>query len=100
LSDAAQTNLLARLRGFTGVPGSSLAQPSGSVADLTTQSNVDTAATEHLEYRLQIIRRLQTGNPDDAQFVPGEQYPFGIGLMDGDGRNHIGSRREILSLDP
>lgn len=100
-----KTDLLARLRGFSGVPGYYLTPPSGSVADIVTQSNVDYTLIEDSDlmranYRLLMIRDLNTTNDDDAQFTPGNSYPFGVALMDNDGRNHIGARRETLSLDP
>ena len=98
-----QTDVLARLRGFTGVPGYFLTTPEGSVADLTTQSNVDYTMIEdasNTHYRLLIVRALATGNADDTQFSPGNAYPFGVALMDDDGRNHIGSRLQTLSLAP
>jgi hypothetical protein len=103
LSGGDKANVLARIRGFFGVPGYFLAAPSGSVADVRTQSNVDVElieTTESAEYRLLLIRRLNTGNADDVQLAPGNMYLFGVALMDNDGRNHIGSRRETLALDP
>ena len=103
LSADDKTNVLARLRGFTGVPGYFLTPPSGSVADVRTQSNVEVIQiddTERAQYRVLMIRPLQTGNQDDAQFIAGSQYVFGVALMDNDGRNHVGSMKEILSLDP
>ncbi len=103
LSAAEKTDLLARIRGFAGVPGYYLTQPSGSIADIRTQSNVEVElieSTESEQYRLLMIRPLQTGSGDDAQFVPGGQYPFGVALMDNDGRNHVGSRLETLVIEP
>jgi mono/diheme cytochrome c family protein len=103
LSAANKANVLARIRGLAGVPGYVLATPSGSVADVRTQSNVTVErieTTEWTEYRLLMIRRLSTGNADDIQLAPGSAYPFGVALMDNDGRNHIGSPRETLALDP
>lgn len=103
LSEQQKTDLLARLRGMSGVPGYYLTQPDGSVADVVTQSNVDYTLitdTERSTYRLLMIRDLNTGNDDDAQFAPGGEYVFGVGLMDNDGRNHLGSRKELLSLEP
>ncbi|HSQ00703.1 MAG TPA: ethylbenzene dehydrogenase-related protein [Candidatus Dormibacteraeota bacterium] len=98
-----QTDVLARLRGFSGVPGYFLTTPEGSVADITTQSNVDYTMIEdasRTHYRVLIIRARATGNADDTQFSPGSAYPFGVALMDNDGRNHIGSRLQMLSLEP
>jgi predicted CXXCH cytochrome family protein len=103
LSAQEKTDLLARLRGFTGVSGYFLTSPSGSVADILTQSNVDVSfvsSARRTDYRVLMIRALETGNADDVRFAPGERYTFGVALMDNDGRNHIGSRRETLALDP
>jgi cytochrome c553 len=105
LSAEGKNDLVARLRGFSGIPGYFLTQPSGSVADIVTQSNVDYTEVEEADltrtdYQLLIIRDLDTGNDDDASFEPGGDYVFGVALMDNDGRNHVGARREIMSLAP
>lgn len=103
LSDEQQTDLLARLRGFSGVPGYYLTAPAGSVADITTQTNVEFAQIDtpvRTHYRVLIIRKLNTGHDDDAPFAPGSSYPFGVAMMDNDGRNHIGSRLETLTIQP
>jgi hypothetical protein len=103
LSADAQTDLLARVRGMAGVPGYFLTEPEDSNADIVTQSNIDYTMLGDVEwthYRLLIIRALDTGNTDDAAFAPGNDYPFGVALMDNDGRNHIGSRRELLTIEP
>lgn len=104
-SAAQKTDVLARLRGFSGIPGYFLTAPSGSIADIVTQSNVDLtrvgpAALERVDYEVLIIRPLDTGFDDDVQFVPGNDYPFGVALMDDDDRNHIGTRYEILRIEP
>jgi len=103
LSDEQKTDVLARLRGFSGVPGYFLTPPAGSVSDIETQSNVDYTQvdeTTRTHYRLLIIRKLDTGNADDAAFAPGHDYAFGVAIMDNDGRNHVGSRRETLTILP
>jgi predicted CXXCH cytochrome family protein len=103
LGSADKANVLARIRGFAGVPGYSLTVPGGSAADVRTQSNlaVDLIESTNSErYRVLLARRLATQNDDDLELAPGERYPFGVALMDGDGRNHIGSQRETLAIDP
>ncbi len=103
LSEEEKNDLLARLRGFSGIPGYYLTRPQGSVGDIVTQSNIDYEQVNDVRrthYRLLMIRALDTGHDDDAQFTPGNEYPFGVALMDNDGRNHVGARREILSLGP
>ena len=89
-----------RLRGRAGILPD---DAGGSVADLqhasrTSQSISSSPPTRSVS--LADDRRLATGNADDVQFTPGERHPFGVALMDGDGRNHIGSRHETLSLAP
>lgn len=103
LTAEAKVDLLARLRGFSGVPGYYLTPPAGSVADIQTQSNVEYALIESAErthYRVLMIRKLDTGNADDRAFAAGQDYVFGVALMDNDGRNHIGAPRETLSIEP
>lgn len=100
-----QTNVLARLRGMSGIPGYYLGTPSGSAADLRTVSNVSYTLvndTMHARYQVIMIRDLDTGNADDAQFTPAtvSSYKFGVALMDNDGRNHVGSRLETLDFMP
>jgi mono/diheme cytochrome c family protein len=95
------TDVLARLRGFSGIPGYFLTNPSGSQADIITKSNVVLTQVDnitHTTYQLLMIRALQTSNADDAQFTPPMSYRFGVGLMDNDGRNHVGSRLETLDF--
>lgn len=95
-------DVIARLRGFSGIPGYFLTQPSGSQADIRTKFNVVLTQVDdvtHTTYQLLMIRALQTGNPlDDVQFDPAMSYKFGVGLMDNDGRNHVGSRLEVLDF--
>lgn len=102
-SAAEKTNVLARLRGFSGIPGYVIGSPDGSAADITGQSNTDYSRVDNADlrrtfYRVMIRRALDTGNSDDVRFVPGEAYPFGVALMDNDGINHVGAQRETLSL--
>jgi hypothetical protein len=102
-SSADKANVLTRIRGFAGVPGYSLTAPSGSAADIHTQSNVLVDFVGSLEsdrYRVLMIRPLATGAADDVMLTPGNSYRFGVALMDADGRNHIGAERETLNVDP
>jgi len=93
-------DLLALVRGFSGVPAYILQEPSGSNADIHASSNVITARVTPggIRYKVLLIRNLTTGNSDDVQFDPKttSSYPFGIALMDADGINHIGSLKETL----
>ncbi|MCK6554429.1 ethylbenzene dehydrogenase-related protein [Candidatus Binatia bacterium] len=103
LTEQEKTDLLARLRGMSGVPGYYLKPPTGSAADIVTQSNVEyelVVDVTRTNYRVLMVRLLDTGHDDDARFTPGNAYVFGVALMDNDGRNHIGSRKETLNIDP
>lgn len=55
LSAAEQTDLLARLRGFSGIPGYYLTQPDGSLADIVTQSNVDYTMIEGSDLMCEVL---------------------------------------------
>jgi mono/diheme cytochrome c family protein len=109
LSDAQKNDVVTYLRGISGTPGYYLQVPSGSCADITTQSNltptnIDNATVasknNHGNYQVVIIRKLKTNNPDDVQFdfTKSKTYQFGVALMDNDGRNHIGSKVITLTF--
>jgi len=103
-------NLIAYIKGFSGgTPGTYLQTPTGSNADIIAISNVTpsqiTNASSpskniHTKYQVLIIRKLNTGNPDDIQFVPTttKMVKFGVALMNKDGANHIGSAIETLTF--
>jgi hypothetical protein len=99
--------------------------PDGSDADVTTITNLDYSQAgidsltnisdsqgpdfneELNKYKFQqdgycvvIVRNLETGNADDTQFDPSQQYIFGVALMDNDGQNHIGNTHLTLSFLP
>lgn len=104
LSEKQKQDVIARLQAFAGVPGNILQQPDGSNADIMAVSNIpllkvdDQAA--RTKYQVLLIRKLNTGNTDDANFDvnSGKQYTFGIALMDNDGKNHIGSNKQVLTF--
>lgn len=97
LSATDVTDVIARIRGFTGVPGYYLQQPTGSAADIIVL-NSKTIYKDGV-YTVQIRRPLNSGHPDDdVQFDPlnTKEYPFGVAVMDKDGKNHAGSAYNIL----
>lgn len=109
LNASQRNDVLAYLRGLSGTPGYYLQTPTGSCADITTQSNlspinidnaVSVAKNQHGPYQIVIIRKLKTNNPDDVQFdfSKSKTYKFGVALMDNDGRNHIGSKLITLTF--
>jgi hypothetical protein len=82
---------------------------SGSAADIKALSNItpvqisnaiNASTNKHGVYQVLIIRKLKTGNADDVQFDPKstKTYPFGVALMDGDGKNHIGAKLATLTF--
>lgn len=97
-----QNDLLAYIRGLGSVPGVYLTPPSGSTADIWTASNVARArintTSAHTLYSVVFIRNLNTSHADDVQFVSpeGKSYTFGVALMNGDSKNHIGSQKQTL----
>jgi mono/diheme cytochrome c family protein len=109
LTASQKDDIIAYLRGLSGVPGYYLQQPNGSNADITAISNVTPvqiasavlpATNVHTNYKVLIIRNLKTNNPDDVQLDPSlnRTYKFGVALMDNDGKNHIGSVIETLTF--
>lgn len=104
-----KNDVVAYLRGLSGVPGYFLNMPTGSNADIKIVSNVTPVqivnamlpvTNEHTKYQVLIIRKLKTNNNDDAQFdlLTQKNYSFGVALMNNDGKNHIGSNIETLTF--
>jgi hypothetical protein len=105
MDSAQQIGVYTYIMGFVGVPGYYLQEPTGSNADIISESNVNMVqvnklATGNIQYKVLLIRKLNTGNPDDAVFTPSQNpvVPFGIALMGNDGINHIGSFKETLQF--
>ena len=109
LSAQSKNDIIAYMRGLSGVPGYYLTTPSGSCADIIAVSNVTpvqitsaqlTSTNIHTTYKVLIIRKLNTNNSDDVKFdlSTSHTYKFGVALMDNDGRNHIGSTLETLTF--
>ena len=107
LSANEKNDVIAYLKGLSGVPGNYLTTPDGSNADITAVNNVTAiqiknamlpATNQHTQYQVLFTRKLNTGNADDVQFdpTPGKSYRFGIAIMNNDGKNHIGSNAETL----
>ena len=99
-------DLIAYIKGLGSIPGTYLHAPSGSCADVWSVSNVAKArintVNPHTLYQVVFVRTLSNGNGDDIQFTSpeGKSYPFGIALMNGDSKNHIGSLKQILTFKP
>ncbi|MBI1766957.1 MAG: hypothetical protein HYR67_01120 [Bacteroidetes bacterium] len=97
-------NLFARLRGFSGIPGYWLQNPSGSNSDVHTLSNVQLAKIDGNNgkgYTVLLIRALNTGNADDIIFNSSAgQYEFNISFTDNDDLNRIGEINNQLIFKP
>ncbi len=100
LSNADRDDLFARLRGFSGVPGYYLQNPSGSNSDVRALSNMLLAKVDKYNskgYSVLLIRSLTTPNADDISFDPESGvYHFDFFLSDNDEVNRIG--KETLQL--
>lgn len=94
-------NLFARLRGFSGIPGYYLQNPSGSNSDVMAVSNVQLAKIDkyNKKYTLLLVRALNTGNTDDIVFDPAQMsYTFNLLLGDNDTLNKIGVANQQLTF--
>lgn len=108
LNSSERENIIAYVRGLSGVPGYYLRKPTGSNVDITVLTNVtpinvrDASQFSPLEkkYQVLLIRKLKTNNTDDVQFdlSASTSYKFGIAIMNNDTRNHIGSKIETLNF--
>ncbi len=108
LTSTDKNDVIAYLRGLSGIPGYYLNTPDGSNDDITAISNVTAIQIKesmdtrkrHTKYQVLFIRKLKTNNSDDAQFdlTSKTTFKFGVALMDNDGRNHIGSTVETLTF--
>jgi mono/diheme cytochrome c family protein len=110
LSATDQDDVVTYLRGLSGVPGYYLnSSASGSTTDINAVANVTptqlsnamfVSTNHHTKYQVLITRKLKTNNADDIQFdlTANKVYTFGVALMDNDGKNHIGSAKEVLTF--
>jgi hypothetical protein len=101
---SSQDDLIAYIKGLASLPGQYLTQPGGSNADIWSVSNINRTKLNiyaaHTVYKILLVRNLTTNNSDDIQFSSpeGKAFPFGLAIMDNDGKNHIGSLKEILTF--
>ena len=86
------TNLVAFLRSVAGIPGYSLVKPE-TAPTIKALTNVGIGSLKKANgfYQVLLIRKLNTGNPDDIQFTPGNTYKFSIRLSDDDDLNYVGA---------
>lgn len=97
-------DLFARLRGFSGIPGYYLENPSGSSSDVRAVSNVQLAKIDGFNskgYSVLLVRALNTSNADDIAFDPAKMtYEFHIYLGDNDHLNRIGLLNQQITFKP
>jgi mono/diheme cytochrome c family protein len=105
--EAERKDLFARLRGFSGIPGYYLANPTGTNSDVRAVSNVilgNITGFNTKGYSVLLIRALKTNHADDIEFSPSAttstQYDFSISFADNDKLNRIGSLTEKLTFKP
>ncbi|MBK5277447.1 MAG: hypothetical protein JJE09_01160 [Bacteroidia bacterium] len=103
--EAEREDLFARLRGFSGVPGYYLENPTGSNSDIHAVSNVQLGKIDSDNtkgYTVLLIRALNTGSGDDIVFSSTSKpvYDFTINFMDNDNLNLIGANNKQLTLKP
>ncbi len=103
MTPAQQLDVYTYILGIAGVPGYYLQEPTGSNADIVSTSNVNlvnVSSFKNTQYKVLLVRKLNTGNSDDAVFNPVQKpvVTFGVALMDNDGINHVGSFKETLQF--
>jgi hypothetical protein len=99
-----RANLFARLRGFSGIPGYYLQNPSGSSADIHAVSSAVIANLPHYNskrYSVLLVRALSTSQTDDIQLNPATvTYAFNFSVRDNDLINQIGTNNQTLTFKP
>ncbi|MDH5608552.1 MAG: hypothetical protein OEY56_03655 [Cyclobacteriaceae bacterium] len=104
MTEPEKDDLIARIRGFSGVPGYFLSNPAGSVSDVFASSNVNlariTTRTANQGYTVLFKRALVTGKADDLDFDPTKgAYTFDVFVMDNDEINKIGETGLTLTFN-
>ncbi|MEQ9415162.1 MAG: hypothetical protein RIF39_15110 [Cyclobacteriaceae bacterium] len=102
-TETERNDLFARLRGFSGIPGYYLQNPTGSNSDVMALSNVQLAKIEkeNKGYTVLLQRALNTGNSDDIVFDPAQMsYTFKLSFGNDDMLNKIGAINQQLTFKP
>lgn len=76
------------------IPGYTLKQPSGSRADVTAVGRYNDGV-----WVVEFMRKLDTGNSDDAAFAAGNDYAFSLGISDNSGASKNGAPLLTLRLE-
>ncbi len=98
-----QTNLFARMKGFSGIPGYYLQNPAGSSSDIRAMSNAVIANLPkyNKKYQVLLIRALNTNQSDDIILNPATvTYSFNFSVRDNDLINRVGSNNQTLTFKP
>ncbi len=97
-----RTDLFARLRAFSGIPGYYLQNPTGSSSDIQSLSNVQLAKIDEYNtkgYSVLMMRKLNTGNTDDVVFNSEQMvYNFNFSVTHNDELNKIGITTQQLTF--
>lgn len=102
-SETNRANLFARLRGFSGIPGYYLQNPTGSSSDIHAVCNAIIANIPkyNKKYQVLLIRALNTSQSDDIVLIPATTtYSFNFSLRDNDLINRVGSNTQTLTFKP
>jgi len=103
LNATEQTDLFARLRAFSGIPGYFLQSPTGSSSDIHAVSNavISNLPKYNKKYQVLLIRALSTNQTDDIVFNPATvTYSFNFAVRDNDLINQIGTNNQTLTFKP
>jgi cytochrome c553 len=98
-----KTDVIARIRGFAGIPGYVLNKSAGTDPDVIAISDVNVAlvdikSRDKTIYKVLMVRPLVTNKSDDVQFTLSEQreFSFNIYLTDDDSENRVGITDKTL----
>ena len=98
-SDNQRIDLIAGIRSICGIPGNILLTPTGSGTDVTSRSNANVSnfsASTNTEYKLLLVRKLNTTNSDDIIIdTTAQSVNFTIGLTDNDEINYVGTQLSL-----
>lgn len=103
LNEVEEDHVIARLRGFSGVPGyyidtDNLVAPDITAISTESLSRIDYKSRTKGSYKVLLVRPLNTGSGDDIQFDTSQldPYSFNVYLMDNDDPNRVGALQKSL----
>lgn len=91
-TDEEKQDLLAFMRGISGLPGNLMLQPDFEPEiKASINTGIGSISSRNTNYQVLLVRRLNTGNMQDVVFTPEKIFNFRIRLSDNDDINSIGS---------